>query len=294
MKTDSQSRGSLPRLRASSSCTGKLDRLGWTAGITFQAYGLRIGIRTDNEEILEQVKGRLPRGWKPARSPIVDNLYSIIAPQTSRRSNLKRFNLLYRGIARLVKATDLDEVLRELDISINAYVASAARQRVFLHAGVVGWRGRAIVIPGKNFSGKTSLVTALLRAGATYYSDEFAVLDSRGRVHPYPWVLHVREEGASSPKEYSVEALGGEMGAKPLPVGLVLLCEYRSGAKWRPRPLSQGQAALAMLSSVLSTNHRPETVLPMLGRMVSGAKVLTGVRGEADEVVESVLNGMGG
>jgi hypothetical protein len=29
-------------------------------------------------------------------------------------------------------------------------------------------------------------VAELVRAGATYYSDEFAVLDSRGRVHPFP------------------------------------------------------------------------------------------------------------
>jgi uridine kinase len=41
-----------------------------------------------------------------------------------------------------------------------------------------------IAIPGRSFSGKTSLVTALVRAGAVYYSDEFAVIDRDGLVRP--------------------------------------------------------------------------------------------------------------
>ena len=43
---------------------------------------------------------------------------------------------------------------------------------------IVTWgRGRAIVIPGRTFSGKSTLVAELVRAGATYYSDEYAVED---------------------------------------------------------------------------------------------------------------------
>jgi hypothetical protein len=65
-------------------------------------------------------------------------------------------------------------------------VAENARRWIFVHAGVVAWRGQAIVIPGATQSGKTSLVAALVRAGAEYFSDEYAVFDARGRVHPLP------------------------------------------------------------------------------------------------------------
>jgi len=269
----------------------KLDRLGWAAGISFRAYGVRIGIRVNNAEILEQVERRLPAGWKPTKSPVVDNLYSIVAPRATGRANVRRYNLLYEGIARLARTTDLDDALSELEIDMHSYVASASRQRMFLHAGVVGWRGKAIVIPGKNFSGKTNLVTALLRAGATYYSDEFAVFDSRGRVHPYPWPLDTRE-GAAPPRECPVERLGSQAGDKPLPVGLVLLSQYREGAKWRPQRVSQGHAALAMLANLKSMRHTPEVMLPMLGQVLSGATVLKGVRGEASEVVDAILSGI--
>jgi len=69
---------------------------------------------------------------------------------------------------------------------VSRYIALWARRRVFVHAGVVAWQGRAVLIPGRTLSGKSWLVRALVRAGAEYYSDEFAVLDARGRVHPYP------------------------------------------------------------------------------------------------------------
>ena len=188
---------------------------------------------------------------------------------------------------------DLEDLLNDLEIDIHSYVAAATQQRIFLHAGVVGWRGQAIVIPGKNFSGKTSLVTALLRAGATYYSDEFAVLDARGWVHPYPWALHIREEGLKQPKAYPAELLGAHAGTQPLPIGLVIFSEYRQGGNWRPRPLSRGRAALEMLANAVSLRYRPDVMLAMLNRVVHGATVLKGVRGEAEEVVDSILKKIG-
>ena len=278
----------LPRLSQGSAEMEKLDQLVWAGGFSFRAYGLRIGIRTNSADVLALVKRRLPITWKPSRSPVVDNLYSVVKPRAKGKRTGPQFNILYKGSEMFARSTDLIEVLSELEIDLHSYIATATLQRMFLHAGVVGWNGKAIVIPGKNFSGKTSLVTAFLRAGATYYSDEFAVLDSRGRVHPYPWALHIRE-GLAQPKAFPVEMLGARAGTKPLPVGVVILSEYRRGAKWRPRRVTRGQAALAMLDRVMSKRHQPGAMLPALGQMVSGATVLKGTRGEAKEVVESVL-----
>lgn len=55
-------------------------------------------------------------------------------------------------------------------------VATLAKGLVFVHAGVVGWRNRAIVIPRRSLSGKSTLVLALVEAGADYYPDEYAML----------------------------------------------------------------------------------------------------------------------
>jgi predicted ATPase len=44
-------------------------------------------------------------------------------------------------------------------------VATEAPRRVFVHAGVVGWKGQAILVPGRSYSGKTTLIAALMKAG---------------------------------------------------------------------------------------------------------------------------------
>jgi hypothetical protein len=186
---------------------------------------------------------------------------------------------------------DLNDVLDALEFDLHLYVAEAARRRLFVHAGVVGWQGRAVIIPGRSFSGKTALVAALVRAGATYYSDDQAVLDARGRVHPFPTALSIRDETGKLLSRCPAEALGGPLGAKPLPVGLVVVTRYRPRAHWRPRRLSPGQAVLALLANTVSARRQPEVALTMLRQVASQAPALEGVRGEAAEMVPSLLNG---
>ena len=76
------------------------------------------------------------------------------------------------------------ETFRAAASRIELLVAAALPDRVAVHAGVVAFAGRAVVIPGPSHSGKSTLVQALVEAGATYLSDEFALLDEAGRVWP--------------------------------------------------------------------------------------------------------------
>ena len=240
-------------------------------------------------EILDRIEEVLPPHAKPARGPRVGRLYSLIVSGTKVGSNIRRFNILYTNQVRGLRTKDTDQVLEVLERDLQLYVAEQARRRVFVHAGVVGWRGRAIVIPGRTMSGKSTLVKALVEAGATYYSDEFAVLDERGRVHPYLKPLSMRENGGGPPKEILPEALGGTCGVKPLPVGLVVVTSYREGARWRPRQLLPGRAVLALLGHTLSARSKPERALTTLHEVVGDALVLKGARGEAGKVAEILL-----
>ena len=148
---------------------------------------------------------------------------------------------------------------------------------------------QAIIIPGRSFSGKTTLVAELIRAGATYYSDEYAVLDSQGRVHPYLKPLSIRENGTQDQTDYSVEELGGKAGKKPLPVGIVVISDYKKGARWRPQKLTAGRGALELLAHCISARNQPGVALSTLNKVASGATVLKSKRGEARQVVESIL-----
>lgn len=249
---------------------------------------MRVGVRVNRHEALDAVSNYLPPGWKAAKTPVVERLYSFIVGGES-RPGVRRFNLLYGDAVRLARSTNFEDVLERFDDDLKLYVAEAARRRIFVHAGVVGWRGKAILIPGRSFAGKTTLVAELVRAGATYYSDEYAVLDARGCVHPYTRPLSVREAGSGKQRSVDVESLGGRTGVKPLPVGLIIVSRYKEGARWRPRKLTAGEAALAMFANTVPARSRPEAAFSVLREIVPHAQILKGVRGEARETVNSIL-----
>ncbi|HSF31671.1 MAG TPA: hypothetical protein VLK82_14505, partial [Candidatus Tectomicrobia bacterium] len=173
--------------------------------------------------------------------------------------------------------------------SLHLHIAESARHRLFVHAGAVGWQGQTILIPGRSYTGKSTLVAAMVRAGATYYSDEYAVVDAAGRVHPYPKPLSLRGGEGVKPGRYSIEMLGGATGVKPLPVGLVVVSEYRPEAVWRPRRLSAGRGVLALLANTVSARRQPAAALSTLQQVAAQATIIAGKRGEACEVVPLLI-----
>jgi hypothetical protein len=165
-------------------------------------------------------------------------------------------------------------------------VAQHAPDRFFVHAAVVAVDGRAIVLPGSTMSGKSTLTLALVAAGATYLSDEFAVFDGSGRVHPYARPIAMRH----GPSRYvPVEA------APPAPVSVALVAHLRfdEQAGWAVGALSPAGAALALLSQSATATARPEATLEALTRAVSGAQAVVGTRGDAAEAASHLLRGLG-
>src|SRR5258708_9874239 len=70
--------------------------------------------------------------------------------------------------------------------TIRHCVAEYARDRVFVHAGVVAWKGRGIICSGRSFAGKSNIIRLMLNSGAAYFSDEEAVFYTITYVHPCP------------------------------------------------------------------------------------------------------------
>lgn len=275
----------LPRLKSTVAQPTKVDRLEWSAGFSIKSYGVRIGIRSNDPGVLDRVRQHLPHEWQSASSPVVDRLYSIQLGGAKAR----RFNTLYGDHLQLERSLDLDAVMERFESDLRIFVAELAHHRVFVHAGVVGWQGKAIVIPGRSYSGKSTLVAELVRAGAAYYSDEYAVFDSRGRVHPFAKPLELRDEGEYEQTKVTVAELGGHSGTRPLPVALVLMTHFKNGARWRPRRLTAGKGVLELLFNTVSARRNPERAMATLYRVASQAAVLKGVRGNASEMVPAML-----
>jgi hypothetical protein len=279
----------MPSLPAKTSpCMAKLDRLGWAAGACIDAYGARIGIRVNQAALLKRLPSLLPPGWKPLAAPRVDELHSLVLGGAT-RTRARAYNLVYWGIARRARTMDLEEALSVLEADLRLNVAAAATRRVFVHAGVVEHRGKAIVLPGRSGAGKTTLVAALVRAGATYYSDEFAVLDGRGRVYPFAKPLSLRDPATGEARSVTAEELGAVSGTRPLRAGLVVLSSYRAGARWRPVRLTPGGALLGLVPHTVPVRRRPEASLRALTALVEGAPVLRSARGEAEALAPLLL-----
>jgi len=281
----------MPRLDGSVRGMPKLDRLPWAEGIAVIAYGVRVGLRANRTGVIDEYLSALPPAWKFARSSKVERLYSIIAGRANERRGLPPSHLIYANGERLIRAMQVDRATDAFEHDVQLYVAEMSPRRVFVHAGVVGWRGQAVVIPGRSFSGKTTLTAALIRAGCTYYSDEYAVLDRTGRVHPYTRLLGIREHGHfERATRYHVETLGGKRGVRPLPVALIIVSQYEPNSRWRPRRLSAGEGALALLENTVSARREPQAALATLRRVVASSVVLKGKRGAAQSVVDFILS----
>lgn len=278
----------IPRLARESVCMRKVDRLGWTAGFAFVCHGVKVGIRTNNANVLKKVKEILPIGWKPLESNVVNHLYSLFMGVDAPPPNFRRHHLLYNGKLRLIRTLDEKALFDVMESMLRLTVAEHTKRRVFVHAGVVSWNGQAIVIPGSSRSGKTTLVTELVKAGATYYSDEYAVLDKKGLTHPYPKMLAIRDAKGFQ-TNYAVEKFGGKAGKSPIPIAMVVVTDYKEGARWRPSALSSGKGALEMLLHTVSARRQPEIALTTLNQVASNAVVLKSKRGEAKQTAEAIL-----
>lgn len=270
-----------------------MDRLGWAVGSSFSCYGVRIGLRASAEPGLRVVRSWLPKAARAGRAVVVDALYSYIQGGPGPRAGTKRFHVLYRDAVRLARSLDIEEVRRAFDRDLSMMVGATARDRIFVHAGVVSLDGGAVVIPGRSFSGKTTLVRALVDQGGVYYSDEYAVLDSRGRVFPWAEPLSIRSRGPLEPGHpHSPEGLGLKVGRRSLPVRMVVLTTFQDGTRFRPRRVSKAAGALGLLEHTLPAQIRPKASLHAIASAVSSARVIRGPRGDAHEAARAIIRAL--
>jgi hypothetical protein len=266
----------------------KLYRLVGAAGMCFQAFGVAVGVRVNEPGILEMLSNRFPPGFRPQDVGKVKRLYSFYINRRERERGVRRFHSVYSDHQLLLRSENEIDLYEEFERDVDSFIAQKSTTRVFVHAGVVGWKGRAIVIPGRSRSGKSTLVAEFLRAGATYYSDEFAVFDRKGYVHPFSRPLGFRVEGSHKQTRKTAQEFGSKTGKKPIPVGLVILTKYKKSSSWRPRTTSVGRTVLKLLANTFSARMNPERALRILVQANDGTHCLTGIRGEANEVVSTV------
>jgi hypothetical protein len=136
----------------------QLDRLGWTVGQAYIAYGQRFGLRANSIEVFEKLVRALPPGVSESKHKVVETMISVLDGGEP-KGPIRRFHAGYFNERRYVKSFDLNSVVERMSDEIHFMIASLARTRVFLHSGVVAFDGRIILIPGYSESGKSTTVS---------------------------------------------------------------------------------------------------------------------------------------
>lgn len=157
-----------------------------------------------------------------------------------------------------------------------------------VHAGAVLWRGRVLLLPGVTHSGKSSLVAELLRHGATYFSDEYALIDREGRVHPYPRPLLLRH-GRPEQVPVLAEECDAAVGRAPAPVGWILSLMYESAGAWSVAPVPQSMATLNLLQNTPHVLTDSPNMVSAFQCAVAGADCYTGRRADAVDAAGQIL-----
>lgn len=248
------------------------------------SHGVRFRLAAETRELLERMREVAPFGSSECtraesevrtfalRGADAETRYEVIADQEQ---------LACEGY--------LEPALVELGGHMMLHVAERAPEYVFVHAGAVALEGHALLLPGRSHAGKSTLVAELVRAGATYYSDEFALIDAQGRVHPFARDLRMRRPGLPEQTPVPVSELNGRAGSDALPVSLVVFADFAENAQWAPEAMSSGRAVLEMLLHTIPARRTPGRVLATLSTMMCHATAWRSRRGEAAPAARALL-----
>ncbi|MCE7874638.1 hypothetical protein DYH09_30305 [bacterium CPR1] len=223
-----------------------VNRLVWAAGLSFGFLGFEAGLRVNEPSVLERLLPCLPTGWEPRELELVDRLYSVRIPAPDPTRGRRHYNLCYADHILVARSLSLEDTLSTFRARVAEDLAEGATERLLVSASVVTLGAEAILLAGPV---RSSLLAPLAQAGGRLLSEQFAVLDEGGRVHPYP----------------------ARPGARPRKVTRVLL--LRAGASWRARALARARGVLELVPCTPSSRGRPERALRILSRALDSALV---------------------
>jgi hypothetical protein len=246
-----------------------------TVTVAARCFGVSIAVRCRPIDV-SAVSAHLPIDYTPDDTGRLENRFNFdFQAEENDLFSVKR------GLSVKAVPGPLPSALRSLQKEIHLCVAEHATERVFIHAGVVAWENRAIILPGSSRAGKSTLVWSLVQAGAVYYSDEYAVFDENGSVYPFPLPISLRLQDGQRRM-----IMPDRVGTAPLAPDLIAFARYRPGAIWLPHALKPAQTVLQLLRHSIAIRRNPSFVFPVLTKISLRARSFAGMRSNTAKTVE--------
>jgi hypothetical protein len=257
-------------------CARRLDKLPWGLRMSGTAWGARLSVRAGDADLASEIERVLPHGWVTSDDDETRaRTYSLCRAASSTSMDVADGWALFRGYVPIARSPRFEDMMAALEADLQGAVAEHCRGWTFVHAAMVGFNNRAIVLPGASGAGKSTLTAALLRRGASYGSDEYAVFDDNGQIYPFPRRLDVGADYRT------VEG--------PLPLGMVVAARYEVNGDWSFRTISPGNAVLELIHECPSAAHSSAETLSRLSPLARTVPAYRWARGEADEAADRLL-----
>jgi hypothetical protein len=131
----------------------------------------------------------------------------------------------------------------------------------------VAWKNQAILVLGPPQSGRTTMMEEFCKLGAEPLDDSVILLDrASGLVKPL-WNRQL-----------------------PCSIGGVVITSFRQGARFRPKLLAPGKAALNLFAFAPAASLQPGVVLAQVAQLASSAPTWKSMRPEAHTAARRLLS----
>ncbi len=257
-------------------------------GFAIRVFGLQIRIEAGSSAIFTALD-RYLFPWLP-RLPLAlgDDLPKRPPALTFRMDERAEGIIILRDDSSEITADSVETAIPLLQSAIDESVVGRSAEVAFVHAGVVAVGNAGVLLPGISHAGKSTLVAELVRLGATYFSDEYAVIGVDGSVYPYPRAIMLRN-GVPVQRPVLPAEMAAVVGTGSVFPLLVLMLRYVEGEHFQVRRITHAESLMILLQSTPQVLADSPHIFQPLSRVAASAVTFSGVRGEASQAAQHIF-----
>jgi hypothetical protein len=280
----------------------RLKRMRWKGKRDYRLLSYGVSLRSNRTGIAERADDALGAfAVDPSGSPNGDVFRLVdLGP-----SEPLRYRLL-RDDEQLIGSGVLVDVIHQFMWQAMRGMMQQTKDLMLIHAGaVVAPGGKAILFPADPGSGKTTLVTGLVRAGFGFLSDEVGVIEpGTARLHPFPRALNLKNgtleifpdlhlpsddlKGALRRRFVKVGEIRPKSEAGPTEVAFIIAPRYREGARTEVTVLSAAETTKELWANAMNRSLHGPRALPILAYVAARAKGYRLVSGNLQDALKAV------
>ncbi|MBX3166768.1 MAG: hypothetical protein KF760_05125 [Candidatus Eremiobacteraeota bacterium] len=231
----------LPRNKFRTSCAVKHDKLPWTVGCSFLWYGTSAGFRTNNEDVLKEVMGKLGPDAQPIQEQDVDLLFSILVGKTPTRRGVQNYHIYYQDWVKRLRSLDLPQVVRDGQALMMEDLQMLTKSRSTFRGHLLAFESDHFWLPDTETEDLEKILAELP--------------GSRLIKHGTPPLVWMTDEATMGTWSHPKEIVPN--------IRAAILCNPEDAKE--PAEVSPGKACLRLVQSATASRYWPETILPRLG-----------------------------